>query len=384
MATVTRRRPRRNSGLLGLSPEQDRVLYSLLQFARNPTKQVCRLAGPAGSGKTMLARELGYNVPLTHFCAFTGKAAHVLRQRGCRDATTIHSLIYVPQEDKETGAVHYHLRPESDLEMLWLIVVDEASMVNDHLAHDLLSFGKPILAIYDTAQLPPVYGLGYFTRREPDVQLTEVQRQALESPIIRLAEHIRRGGLLCRRPKDAGDAVRVIEDPDEEIDIAGYDVVLVGKNATRHDNNRQIRWLRGFADDDGPPEVGEVLVCLRNDSRVDAPVFNGSIWTISGLDRYQDRDGMGIYELALSSDHDGNTDVRVPEFCFGGGGELWPHYSRRRLQHFDWGYCLTVHKSQGSEWDNVLLVNEADCFGEHRQRWLYTGITRAAKRLTIA
>jgi exodeoxyribonuclease-5 len=44
---------------------------------------------------------------------------------------------------------------------------------------------------------------------------------------------------------------------------------------------------------------------------------------------------------------------------------------------------LTVHKSQGSQWDDVVLFDESFAFQESRARWLYTGVTRAAKRLSI-
>ena len=56
---------------------------------------------------------------------------------------------------------------------------------------------------------------------------------------------------------------------------------------------------------------------------------------------------------------------------------------RRNSDSFDYGYVLTVHKAQGSQWDNVVLFDESWAFREHRDRWLYTGITRAAERLTV-
>ena len=47
------------------------------------------------------------------------------------------------------------------------------------------------------------------------------------------------------------------------------------------------------------------------------------------------------------------------------------------------GHPLTVHKAQGSQWDDVVLFDESDVFRENCGRWLYTGVTRAAKRLTV-
>jgi len=68
---------------------------------------------------------------------------------------------------------------------------------------------------------------------------------------------------------------------------------------------------------------------------------------------------------------------------FEGSEETLPWEIRRRSDEFDYGYALTVHKSQGSQWDNVVLFDESRAFREHRHRWLYTAITRAARKLTM-
>ena len=60
-----------------------------------------------------------------------------------------------------------------------------------------------------------------------------------------------------------------------------------------------------------------------------------------------------------------------------------PWQTRRRHDDFDYGYALTVHKAQGSQWNDIVLFDESFAFREHRIRWLYTAITRAAERLTI-
>jgi exodeoxyribonuclease-5 len=75
--------------------------------------------------------------------------------------------------------------------------------------------------------------------------------------------------------------------------------------------------------------------------------------------------------------------VSVRPECFSGGIEDIDWAGRKRYDEFDFGYVLTVHKAQGSQWDDVVLFDESNAFGESRARWLYTGITRAAKRLTI-
>ena len=70
--------------------------------------------------------------------------------------------------------------------------------------------------------------------------------------------------------------------------------------------------------------------------------------------------------------------------------EIGEGESRRRIEiterdhsNADLGYATTVHKSQGSQWDDVVLFDESFAFPDSRERWLYTGITRAAKKLTL-
>ena len=90
--------------------------------------------------------------------------------------------------------------------------------------------------------------------------------------------------------------------------------------------------------------------------------------------------------MRLSPDEDFGhkvTKVSVRGDCFGGGIDTIPWEQRKPYDEFDYGYVLTVHKSQGSQWDDVVLFDESFAFQESRARWLYTGITRAAKRLSV-
>ena len=66
-----------------------------------------------------------------------------------------------------------------------------------------------------------------------------------------------------------------------------------------------------------------------------------------------------------------------------GSEEEIPLYLRRETDEFTYGYALTVHKAQGSQWDKVVLFDESFAFREHRARWLYTGLTRAAEAVTV-
>ena len=176
------------------TPEQDAALKTVSAWlADAKARQVFRLFGYAGTGKTTLARHLAEHVDGdVLFAAFTGKAALVMRSKGAKDARTIHSLIYSPRES-DTEEPSFVLNDESPAARASLIVIDECSMVDEELGRDLLSFGKKVLVLGDPAQLPPVKGGGFFTEAEPDIMLREVHRQAADDPIIRLSMLVREG-----------------------------------------------------------------------------------------------------------------------------------------------------------------------------------------------
>ena len=178
------------------SPEQDSALKAVAAWLKAGERQVFRLFGYAGTGKTTLARHVAQDVAGdVAFAAFTGKAAHVMRGKGCKGAGTIHSLIYRLRGEDEDGP-NFALNEDSSAGKAALIVIDECSMVDEEIGRDLLSFGTPVLVLGDPAQLPPIAGGGYFTSAEPDVMLTEVHRQATDDPIVLLSMIVRQGGSL--------------------------------------------------------------------------------------------------------------------------------------------------------------------------------------------
>src|ERR1700688_211881 len=363
------------------TPHQDAALNAVATWLKDKpgssgTPQVFRLFGYAGTGKTTLARH-----PAAHadgevkFAAFTGKAASVMRGKGCKGASTIHSLIYRARESGEE-VPSFDLWDEAPASKAELIIIDECSMVDAELGRDLLSFGVPLLVLGDPAQLPPIQGGGFFTDAEPDVMLTEVHRQAINDPIVRLSMEIRSGQRLVPGEYGASQVVRRDAlDPQRVLDA---DQVLVGRNATRRAYNARMRERRGFTD--ALPMLGDKLVCLRNNRR--KGLFNGGLWVIK--DKPKTR--RAIIGMRLAPDEDLNArtvKVSVRTECFTGAIEQLEWEQRKRHDEFDFGYVLTVHKAQGSQWDDVVLFDESFAFPDSRERWLYTGVTRAAKRLTM-
>ncbi|GHA25480.1 ATP-binding protein [Devosia pacifica] len=356
------------------SNQQDEALQAVSAWLKDKDgPQVFRLFGWAGTGKSTLARHLAEGVKTVKYAAFTGKAALVMRKRGCKGAQTIHSLIYSLVSEKE-GEPRFVLDPESPASEADLIVIDEVSMVDEQLGKDLLSFGVKVLVLGDPFQLPPVQGAGFFTAEEPDVMLTEIHRQAADNPIIRLSMDIREGGYL--EHGRYGESLVVGRDAVDREAVLEADQVLVGRNKTRLMYNDRLRELKGLPFHE--PVLGDRMVCLRNNPR--KRLLNGQIWIVTEVNRKN----AGKYQLLLGAEEGrGEAKVLTHKAFFAGEEDnlSWPE--RRQFDEFTFGYCLTVHKAQGSQWENVYLFDESFVFREERARWLYTGITRASERITV-
>jgi len=414
--------------MIDWSPQQEQALRACKTWMSNPSSQIFYLAGYAGTGKTTLAKHLVGGSGRWLFAAYTGKASYVLRQKGCEDARTIHSLIYRPAgeslkqeiraiEMKIMSILHRNnvLTPSEEAEVeklrsilddlqennrpqfsIWInspladdnidgVVIDEVSMVDQRVGKDLESFGKKILVLGDPAQLPPVGAGGYYTKRAPDFMLTEIHRHAKNSGILRLATKIRNGGEV--NTSDSSDDVEILERSQAGFDkqylamlIMGADQALVGLNKTRRGINDRLRHLYGRTEK--TPEPKDRLVCLRNDSTLG--IFNGSQWSV--LDATADLEANTTWMELESEDASGHKI----EVC------SWLHhmlgypeelnrlgYDRRDFTEFDWSYALTVHKAQGSQWGEVVIFDESKAFRQDHRRWLYTGVTRASERLTV-
>lgn len=391
------------------SPQQDDALVRVDKWLKNGGPQVFRLFGYAGTGKTTLAKTFAEEIDgVALFGAFTGKAAHVMKQKGCTEASTIHSLIYrarpkngerleemkkelkeLKQDDpraialktdieKERSSLKkpsFTLNPDSPVQFADLVIIDECSMVDEKMGSDLLSFGTKVLVLGDPAQLPPIKGGGFFTERvNPDVMLTEVHRQAKDSPVVELATMTREKKEI-RVGRYGNTEVLSGVKLEPEI-VLGFDQVLVGKNVTRAASNRRYRRLKGF--DTPHPEPEDKLVCLRNNHELG--LLNGAMFFVDSVESIDD--GKILMDI-VSEDGGDPISVLAHEHHFIGEADRLEWYERLDANEFDFGYALTVHKSQGSQWDNILLFDESSVFRADKWRWLYTGITRAAEAVTI-
>jgi exodeoxyribonuclease-5 len=361
------------------SPQQDKALRAVKKWIVDPhAPQVFRLFGFAGTGKTTLAQELASDVKgEVLFGAFTGKASLVLRKKGCIGASTLHSMIYKPVEDPITGETEFKLNPDSPVATAAALFVDEVSMVGEDLGRDVASFGTKILVLGDPFQLPPISGEGFFTAQEPDILLTEIHRQAQDNPIIRMSMDVREGRVLT--PGRYGESRVLTRAELSTEDVLEADQVLVGRNRTRQTYNARIRQLKGLIGDG--PVMGDRLVCLKNNRT--KGLLNGGLWEPKRITH----GGPPKVKMTVASLDDPESiipvDVETPIEFFRGTEEELPWPAKKRADQFTFGWALTCHKSQGSQWDHVFINDESSVFREHADKWLYTAITRAAERVTV-
>ena len=401
------------------TPEQENALMGVSDWMKDPSRQVLKLFGYAGTGKTTLAKHFAEGVGgQVLFGAYTGKAASVLKAKGCEGARTIHSMIYNPKEKglsklkeleqslmeligelREAGQNPEEHRRVKDIKELIekervslskptfslneetsvvrlakLVIIDECSMIDGKMGEDLLSFGVKILVLGDPAQLPPVKGSGFFTDGKPDIMLTEIRRQARDNPIIDLATRVRNKEEI---PLGVyGNSAVLTKDQINPEDALSADQILVGRNKTRFGSNERMRFLLGRQK--GVPIAGDKLVCLRNNH--DKGLLNGTLWQIEDIgEKSSDR----IYMTVRPEEGGDSVEVECHMSYFNGSAETMTWWEKKEAEEFDYGYAITVHKAQGSQWNNVMLIDESQVFREDRWKWLYTGITRAAESIKI-
>jgi exodeoxyribonuclease-5 len=299
----------------------------------------------------------------------------VLRRKGVPQAQTCHSMIYMPKEDPVTGKMKFILAldgPASDAD---LIMLDEVSMIGQLMAADFRKFGKKILVMGDPGQLPPVGDAGAFTNRTPDVFLSEVHRQALDSPILRIATMLRQ----AEEPPcgDYGDGVEVLllNKETQRLVYREETQPICGIHRVRYAYTQRIRRLRGF---EGPvPLAGERIMCVKN-SR-EAGLVNGMLGVMKTQTRVSDT---GLLRLHVDMEEIGELrDVIAHPYHFT-QHFIGPHPKPRinkPIEEFDWSNVLTLHKAQGSEYDDVTVVDDSAAFREDWSKWGYTAATRASK-----
>ena len=390
-----------------LTKKQEQGLKTCIEKYINGEKY-CVISGYAGAGKSTLVKFIVQNLPGINpgedvvYACYTGKAAQVLLKKGNKNVLTLHKLLYesIPKPDGTFFRI-----PKATIDYK-VVIVDEVSMAPRQLMEILFSHNVFIIALGDPFQLPPVdknqdNGL----LNTPDVFLDEIMRQALDSEIIRLSMQVRN-----KESFDYSVGSDVIVMPKKDLNtgvLKWADQILVGTNATRVAINNKMRDLMGF--EKGIIGDHERLTCLRNYwdnySDTDAPLINGTMgylsnsyetyyrippWVkksnniipiISGNFISEDGDNFGLLNMDKNYILIGEGSLTQKEKYI-----LGKNIKSQNLipYEFTYGYAITTHRAQGSEWSKVLVIEENFPFNkEEHARWLYTACTRASSKLVL-
>lgn len=398
-----------------LTNEQQIVMDGILKWFKDAKDQWLIVSGNAGTGKSFLLSHLpkllSYHIRLT-YCCYTGKASSVLLNKlkdvGIQNinVSTIHKLMYTPKIKNDKDGYEYIDGWMKNEDIPYdLIVIDESSMVNEEIFKDLLSYDIPILCVGDHGQLPPVSSDGFNLMKNPSYTLKTIHRQAEGSPIIQLSRYIRENG---RLPKDLNNKhIKEItwwKKRDREffnkIPFLNKNIITISAlNRSRKSFNEYIRGLCGY-NDAGIINRGERVVCLKNNDVIQDNIYyimNGITGTVNNIVNTKHNNFKNLY---VDFDIYKDTIPCISNIkCFGeidrrklskiGGDPRGKQIAKSRGQNkinlFDYGYCITCHKSQGSEWPCVIVVDERGGYttDDDYKRWLYTAVTRSSHRLFI-
>lgn len=389
-----------------LTKKQEEGLKIAVERYLNDEKYTV-ISGFAGSGKTTLVRfiieALDVDENEVCYCAFTGKAAEVLRKKGNKNTCTLHKLLYesIP---KPTGG--FFRKPKTEIPYS-IIVVDEISMAPKTLIDLLFKHNVYVICLGDPFQLPPIdKDEDNHLLEHPHIFLDEIMRQAQESEIIRLTMKI-------RNQEDIdfynGNEVKIIPYNQLNTGILQWgDQILTATNIKRQAINNQMRELHQYPD---YPVNGDKVICLRNYweefSENEDALINGTIGFLR--DSFQSfrqipafvKSNIRKFDLLISDIHIPETGdkynmveidrkmIMTNEKCCDWKlsyqlGKLRPRYGEIVPKEFAYAYAITVHKSQGSEWNRVVVLEETFPFDKtEHARWLYTACTRASEKLVL-
>ena len=364
------------------------------------------ISGYAGTGKSTLVRfiidALDVDEDKVAYATYTGKAAEVLRKKGNPNAMTLHRLLYDSIPRQGGGFIRI---PKKQLDYS-IVVVDEVSMVPKTMVDMLLAHRIYILFLGDPFQLPQIDKKETHTLLDkPHIFLDQVMRQAAESEIIQLTMKIRNGEDI---PFMHGKEVIVA--PKAEL-VTGHltwaDIIICATNKTRHNMNRQKRELLGYS---GVLQTGERIIVKRNyweDCDEDGnALVNGTVGTVANpyesfvrIPSYIKNDRRDLPLIGCIFTPDGGKSFDTFEIdkdyllkeepCVDWRvsyqlGKLKPKIGDILPKQATYGYALTCHAAQGSEFDKVLVIEESFPFDKtEHQRWLYTAATRSAEKLVL-
>lgn len=385
-----------------LTKKQEQGLKIAIERYKNNEKYTC-IAGYAGSGKSTLVKFIvaALNISEDDVCyaTFTGKAAQVLLKKGNKNVSTLHKLLYKSIPKPNGGFIRI---PVPDVPYK-VVIVDEVSMAPKTLMDLLFRYNTYVICLGDPFQLPPI------DKKEdnhlldhPHIFLDEIMRQAMDSEIIRLSMDIRNGN-----PIEYSNGNEVIIVPKASLNtgmMQWADQILCATNNTRVALNNQMRDLleRGDA-----PEDGDKVICLKNYwgciAENEDPLVNGTIGYIKNsfssfvlLPKFLGGNRLDILQADFISDSGAEFSsldmdkkmILTGQKCCDWKTEYKVNKNPKTAgiipKEFTYGYAITTHKAQGSEWEKVLVIEETFPFDKtEHARWLYTAVTRASEKVVL-
>lgn len=392
-----------------LSQQQQEAIATVVSKA-NSGQRIISITGPAGSGKTTLINELRKEFTDVEVCTPTNKAAQVLNVKGI-PAATFFKVFFTLEEKKQRGvrlrflpnyqlyAGREHLCPEGKRIGCNVLIIDEASMVTSRMLYQMQQMATTIILVGDHNQLPPVgdneYPHGYFSELEHDVVLTEIHRQGEGSLVLQLATEVRAGSPKVDR------MVRFFQ-PDEAFEewIKGKGAqVIAFTNKERRRINHVARKILGFTA--AHPMAGDRVIVANNYSE---DLINGTTGTVRAFE-WNGTDhtalvtldiGSGVYTVRMDMNNFYDDQITSQQRRMDG---LMPRPVGDETEYLElqFSYCITAHKSQGSEWEAVAVIDQRGLVrkvamsdqrsgmspDEYVRRWTYTSVTRAKKDLAI-
>ena len=385
-----------------LTDEQDElcgILYKWLKNWSPKKKPYYSYSGPPGSGKTTIIREIMKSLGIYEdevLCmAYVGNAVMNLLRSGMY-AKTIHSSIYdvkmVPVEDEDgnyvkdnRGKVRYEMKfvlKDEIQNSPKLLVVDESGMVPDSMIKDILAFDIPVIFLGDKHQLGPVYGR-CAVMENPDYSLTKIMRQAEGDPIVEFCQDI-----LHNRPIAYGDygKSKVLKEIEMGSNLLNdYDMILCGKNKTKETMNSFIR-EKIMHLHPKKPYVGDKIICRQNDWTRELNGFflvNGMSGTIEDINWSASNGKRTMIDFKPSFLDDYFYDVPMDAKYLNLPADQKKDYGFSVNCKFDYGYAITTHLSQGSQYNRVLFIDEYFRDYDFMQRLRYTAVSRAIDSVHI-
>lgn len=364
----------RTSTDIALNDDQQRGIITSLQH------KISIITGGPGTGKTTLIKKLisilEQNKINYKLAAPTGRAAKRITESTRRTASTIHRLL-----EFDVSSMQFHHNENNALKLTFLII-DETSMIDLFLMHALvkaLPYHAHLLLIGDADQLPSV-GAGNIlhdliqSKQIPTVRLTKIFRQAENSLIVQNAHRINNGEFPAFSLENVTQDFMYIKE--EKPEHLGMHLERIYKKlSSKKDSILLTPMNRGIA---GTIALNDILQKLRNPAVTEKQILYGGTTFKVGDRVMQNRNNYDkeVFNGDMGIIQDINHTEKTVLISF---IDQLVEYDITELDELQLAYAISIHKSQGSEFNTVIIPIFMQHFTLLQRNLIYTAITRAKK-----